>query len=185
MKIRFKLPVPTKIIGRSSSITNAFVNTIIPIVKPSDDEVRKALSTLGMTEDNMHCSYCGDKVSEWDHLNAIVKDKKPTGFITEINNLVPSCGKCNQSKGNKCWKYWMFGNAKLSPRTRNINNIDQLCLRLEDYEKDFKPHKLLFEEIVDDRLWKKYWKCNDLIREKMRMAQENADEIKEIIMKRL
>ena len=42
-----------------------------------------------------------------DHLRPLVKDKEPTGYISEIHNLVPSCGKCNQSKGNKEWKAWM------------------------------------------------------------------------------
>jgi endonuclease I len=54
----------------------------------------------------------------------LVVDKKPTGYISEIQNLVPSCGKCNQSKGNKNWKLWITSEAKLSPASRGISNIE-------------------------------------------------------------
>ena len=46
-----------------------------------------------------------------------------TGFITEIANLVPACGKCNQSKGNKPWRDWMLSGAKLSPTGRAVANV--------------------------------------------------------------
>jgi 5-methylcytosine-specific restriction endonuclease McrA len=100
----FRMPTPMKITGRSSSITNAFINSIIPVVQPSAEQVKEAMEILGMTPETYQCAYCGDKASEWDHLRPLVKDKKPTGYISEIHNLVPSCGKCNQSKGNKEWK---------------------------------------------------------------------------------
>lgn len=67
----------------------------------------------------MTCAYCGDTPSEWDHFFSVVSGKQPTGFITEVYNLVPSCGKCNQSKGSKNWKEWIRGNtAALSPTAR-------------------------------------------------------------------
>ncbi len=34
----FRMPTPVKITGRTSSITNAFVNGIIPVIEPTDDE---------------------------------------------------------------------------------------------------------------------------------------------------
>ncbi len=102
----FKMPKPVKISGRSSSITNSFVNAIIPVIVPTEPEVAKALEILGMG-DRPVCSYCGDPFTEWDHLRPLIVDKKPTGYISEIHNLVPACGKCNQSKGNKHWRTWM------------------------------------------------------------------------------
>jgi len=39
----FRLPTQMKITGRSSSITNAFINSIIPVVKPRVEEVQQAL----------------------------------------------------------------------------------------------------------------------------------------------
>lgn len=116
----FRMPTPVKITGRTSSITNSFVNGIIPTVMPSDEEIALALEALGMDALDVRCAYCGDPATEWDHLNAIVLGKRPTGYISEIHNLVPACGKCNQSKGNKPWRSWMFGPSPLSPASRGV-----------------------------------------------------------------
>lgn len=97
----FRMPTPMKITGRSSSITNAFINSIIPVVAPRAEEVKQALEILGMTPGTFQCAYCGSVASESDHLRPLVKDKKPTGYISEIHNLVPSCGKCNQSRATR------------------------------------------------------------------------------------
>src|SRR4030042_5456673 len=108
MSIRdaFQMPTPMTISGRSSSITAAFVSAIIPQIEPTDEEVKTALDILQMSPDNVSCAYCGAQATEWDHLRPLVANQKPTGFISEIRNLVPSCGKWNQSKGNKYWMDW-------------------------------------------------------------------------------
>src|SRR5262245_24638640 len=104
-RIRYcQLPTPMNITGRSSSITNAFISAIIPVVEPTQAEEIEALRLLGMSLDDIRCAFCGDKSTEWDHLRAIICDQKPTGYITEIANLVPACGKCNQSKGKTQWR---------------------------------------------------------------------------------
>ena len=87
----FKMPTSMKITGRSSSITNAFINSIIPVVLPTNEQVKEALGILGMDCDKFECSYCGSNASEWDHLRPLVLNKKPTGYISEIHNLVPAC----------------------------------------------------------------------------------------------
>ncbi len=53
--------------GRTSSITNAFVNGIIPVIEPSEEEVDDVLNTLGMNRETICCAYCGDQYTEWDH----------------------------------------------------------------------------------------------------------------------
>src|SRR5689334_15042184 len=82
----FKMPKPVKITGRASSITNSFINGIIPVVFTTNEEVQTALSILGMLE-SVRCAYCGDAYTEWDHLRPLVLGKKPTGYISEIHNL--------------------------------------------------------------------------------------------------
>ena len=149
----FRMPTPMKITGRSSSITNAFINSIIPVVPPSAEEARQALEILEMTPETFQCAYCGSVASEWDHLRPLVKNKKPTGYISEIHNLVPSCGKCNQSKGNKEWKTWMLSTAKLSPTARGIEDIPERVKRLEAYENSKAPTKLDFAAIVGSEVW--------------------------------
>ena len=61
-------------------------------------------SVIVLGEEGARCAYCGDKASDWDHLRPLVVKRRPTGFISEIANLVPACGKCNQSKGNSPWR---------------------------------------------------------------------------------
>jgi hypothetical protein len=66
--------------------------------------------------------------TDWDHLRPLVRNRRPTGFIGEIKNLVPSCGPCNQSKGAADWKAWMTGKARGSPTTRGVKDVaDRVC----------------------------------------------------------
>lgn len=174
----FKMPVPVRITGRTSSITNAFVNGIIPVIEPSDEEIDDALKTLGMTRESICCAYCGNSYTEWDHFRPLILDKGPTGYISEIHNLVPACGKCNQSKGNKEWKKWMFSDASLSPKSRGISGLDERCKRLEEYECKYEPIKLDFEKIVGKDLWERHWKNYKELIEFMKYCQETSDDIK-------
>jgi len=158
----FTMPKPVAITGRTSSITNSFINSIIPVVVPTSDEVRAALEILGMRE-HVACAYCGDAFTEWDHLRPLVIDKRPTGYISEIHNLVPACGKCNQSKGNKHWRAWMFGPAKLSPLTRGISGLEAKAERLEAYENGAPPTRLDFAALVGADLWTEHWEHHSRI----------------------
>lgn len=166
-----------KITGRSSSITNAFINSIIPVVQPSAEEVKTALEILEMTPESFQCAYCGGVASEWDHLRPLVKDKRPTGYISEIHNLVPSCGKCNQSKGNKQWKTWMLSTAKLSPTIRGIKDIQQRVKRLESYENSKAPTKMDFAAIVGTELWALHQINLERVQSLMRESQALATKI--------
>ena len=182
MKKVFKMPNPVKITGRSSSITNSFVNGIIPVIKPTDEEISDALETLGMTEDTICCAYCGDACTEWDHFHPLVKGKMPTGFISEIHNLVPACGKCNQSKGNKEWQQWMLSDAAQSPKTRNIEDIEERIARLKEYEIKYPPVKIDFEKIVGEEMWKQHWDNCRKLHEMMHESQKHSDIIKDKIL---
>lgn len=170
------MPKPMKITGRSSSITNAFINSIIPVVEPTEEQVEEALSILDML-DNYQCSCCGATATEWDHLRPLVLNKKPTGFISEIHNLVPACGKCNQSKGNKEWRKWMLSDAALSPKTKAIPDIDARIKRLEAYENWGTPTNMDFESIVGKEVWEKHWQNWEQVQEIMRESQVIAEQI--------
>jgi 5-methylcytosine-specific restriction endonuclease McrA len=84
-----------------------------------------------MSPEEICCAYCGDPHTEWDHLRSIIREKKPTGYITEIAILVPACGKCNQSKGGNHWRDWMLGSATRSPKTGGVANLDRKVMLLE------------------------------------------------------
>lgn len=174
----FRMPTAMKITGRTSTITNAFVNSIIPVIHPTDDEIKQSLTILGMSDGNLYCSYCGAASTEWDHLRPLVVDKKPTGFISEIRNLVPACGKCNQSKGNKKWREWMFGDAKLSPKSKGIEDLAVREKRLVEYEEWGDPIRVDFESIVGVERWAKHWHNWEAILNAMESAQNHAEEIR-------
>ena len=130
-----------------------------------------------MDEGGVVCAYCGDPATEWDHLNAIIKEKQPTGFFTEIHNLVPACGKCNQSKRNQPWREWIVGPARLSPKTRGVSDLEERIARLDEYERVFKPRVIDFEAVVGSENWKKHWANCEAIKTLMRDSQELSDEV--------
>lgn len=172
-KDAFDMPKVPTITRRLPVITGAFANAIVPVRHPSAAEVKKALDILGMTPRRVRCCYCGDPKTEWDHLRATIKDRKPTGFITQISNLVPACSKCNQSKTNKPWREWITGPAAKSPASRGIKDLDERIKRLTDYENAWDDvEKLDLAEIVGPDLWTQYWEHLDAIEVAMREAQD-------------
>ncbi|MFI8593825.1 HNH endonuclease [Microbacterium sp. NPDC078428] len=175
-RTEFAMPNPVRITGRSSSITNSFVNGIIPVIWPSQAQVEEALSVLGM--DTTVCAYCGNEASEWDHFRPLVVGQKPTGIISEIHNLVPACGKCNQSKGNKNWRDWMLGSARLSPTTKGVPDVGERVARLEAFEQWGTPTRVDFEALVGADLWAEHWRNHRAILDLMQQAELTAETIR-------
>ena len=177
----FNMPKAVTIMGRSSSITNSFYNGIVPIIEPTDEEIRNALKTLEQTEENVTCVYCGDPKTEWDHLYPLIVNKRHTGYITEIANLVPACGKCNQSKGNSYWKEWIVSDAEKSPKTRKIKDLDKRIKIIENYDLTFPKKQIDVEALVGEDIWQKYQESYEKIILEMQKAQSIMDNIKSII----
>src|ERR1043165_1818737 len=177
-QLGFQMPTVMKITGRSSSITNAFVNTIIPVIPPTDTEIEQALAILDMTPDDVRCAYCGDTSTEWDHLRPLVDNRKPTGYVSEIANLVPACGKCNQSKGKRHWREWIQSSARRSPATRNLSGIAERIAALERDERWREPLRTDFEAILDPDSWAEHWRNWAAIIELMKASQQHADRVR-------
>lgn len=173
---RFAMPKPVRITGRTSSITNSFVNGIIPVIWPTDAQIDEALRVLGM--DEVVCAYCGGEATEWDHFRPLVVNKEPTGYISEIHNLVPACGKCNQSKGNREWREWLYSSARLSPRTRGVAGLEARAARLADFERWGTATRIDFASLVGSELWERHWRNHAAIVELMREAEQTADAIR-------
>jgi hypothetical protein len=177
----FWMPSVQTMASRKSSITNAFVNAIIPVLPPTVEEIDEALRILQIDPTNLRCSYCGVGASEWDHLRPLVMKHRPTGYISEIANLVPSCGKCNQSKGNKAWRIWIQSAAKQSPTGRKIADVAARCDRLAAYERWRAPTIVDFEQILGAERWANYWGMWDNINVEMRKCQDVADKLRDRI----
>jgi hypothetical protein len=173
----FRMPSVQTMTSRKTSITNAFVCAIIPTIRPSLDEVAEALAILGMDAANVRCAYCSDAKSEWDHLRPLVMNRRPTGYISEIANLVPACEKCNQSKGNKPWRSWMLSKAKLSPTGRGLTDVVKRISHLEAYERWRAPTIIDFETIVSSEAWAHYWSLCERVNDDLRDCQEVANSI--------
>jgi 5-methylcytosine-specific restriction endonuclease McrA len=171
--------------ARKSSITNAFVNAIIPTIPPTVDEIEEALKILQLDPADLRCAYCGTEATEWDHLRPLVARLRPTGFISEIANLVPACGKCNQSKGGSDWRKWMLGDADLSPTGRGIPNVAKRVANLDRFVKWRQPTKIDFESVFGADQWDRYWSFYDDVIGELRKSQEFADDLRAKIVKRL
>jgi hypothetical protein len=157
LRAAFRMPSVQTMVSRKSSITNAFVNSLIPVIEPTPAQIAEALQILGMKPDDVRCAYCGDKSTEWDHLRPLVVNRRPTGYISEIANLVPSCGKCNQSKGNKNWLKWMLSDATHAPAHRQIPDLNERIERLKAYEASQHVEPIPFEAIVGAGPYAEYW----------------------------
>lgn len=120
----------------------------------------------------------GDKSSEWDHLRPLVVNRRPTGFVSEIANLVPACGKCNQSKGNKHWLKWIMSDAPHAPARRGVEGLTQRVERLKAYEgwRDVRP--VGFEQIVGKDAWDDYWQRLESAVGMLRQCQEVAVQLR-------
>jgi HNH endonuclease len=167
-----------KLTGRRSTITGLFFTSLTPYIEPSDAEVDKALEILGMSRGACVCAYCGDKKSEWDHFRAVVKKRKPTGYITEIANLVPACGKCNQSRGNKDWRAWMQGKARHSPTSRGVQDVRERMQRLEAYEAWSTPIMINYEALSGDEGWSQHLAHLDEVLSLLERAEQHASKLR-------
>lgn len=167
-----------KLTGRRSTITGLFFTSLTPYVEPTEAEVDKALQILGMSRGVFFCAYCGGAKSEWDHFRAIVKDRRPTGYITEIANLVPACGKCNQSRGNKDWRTWMLSKARHSPTARGVAETNARVERLEAYEAWGKPIRIDYEALAGEDGWRKHLNHLEAVLSLLAQAEEHASALR-------
>jgi hypothetical protein len=178
----FRLPPAQTMVARKSTLTNAFVSALIPRIEPRIEEIDEALTILGLDPFDLRCAYCGNPYDTWDHLRPLVTDRRPTGYITEIANLVPACGKCNSSKGKSHWRDWLLGKAKGSPSFRQIPDLELRALRLTTYENWREPVRVDFCAIIGETDWQHYWSLCEAVVGDLQAAQTVADALKERIV---
>lgn len=94
-------------------------------------EMREVLAFFGA--DPPTCVYCGSPdTKRWDHLIPVNQDGE-----TVLGNMVPACARCDDSKRDVPFAKWMRSDAKNSPRSREIANVDQRIQRIQAYIQHF------------------------------------------------
>jgi hypothetical protein len=173
---------PLRITSRSSSITNAFVQAIIPFVEPTDSEISDVLTQFGQQIGMTNCVYCGGDSTDWDHLRPLVRGKRPTGYISSASNLVPACGPCNQSKSGADWRLWLGGNSTGAQKAKSKSGLKERIERLEKFDGDADVNPIIISDLVEPEKLNAYWKKLDEIILQMKEAQKIADDINSDIM---
>ena len=178
-------PKGIKITSRSSSITNAFIQAIIPVRTWTEAEMDGALAIFGQERPRLFCVYCGDKASDWDHLRPLVRNKMPTGYIHELRNYVPSCNTCNQSKGGSDWEVWFRSETANSPTRRRVTELDLKLQRLKLYVDWGKVTPLILSKLCDENSLDAYFDVLKEIQDDLVKAQLLASELQRTIQKSL
>jgi hypothetical protein len=77
----------------------------------------------------------------------------------------------------------MEGDAKLSPKTRNIPDLKERAARLQKYEAWHQPRKIDFAAIVGAEMWQRHRQNWQSVLDLLKKSQELAEEIRLIVAK--
>ena len=176
----------TKPSGRSSSVTNAFFNGIIPYVKPDKSDYEDIISKnlVELDKENAYiCVYCGkDKANSWDHIRPLIVDKRPSGFIHEISNLIPACSSCNSSKGNKSVDDFFRTSKRLKKLSKDVleERKKKVQAYIDYFEKKHGVIKISVDELPSDiaNELEDYIESLEEIHQKLKDANKISDILK-------
>ena len=179
------MPTKSDLNGRSSTISNAFAISVTPYIRPSEQELSNYYSDLETEEGQ--CAYCLGIGNGKDHLKPLVSSGMPTGYITDIHNLVPCCQRCNSSKGSKSFREWYKS-------SENIARLEKAGLTDEQIEsrytiicsfEDKIPGPIDYESIVGKELWDEYKQRRLKLLQELNDNQKFCDRLNAIVMNSL
>jgi hypothetical protein len=99
----------------------------------------KELAEHFAEEGVLRCVYCGaENPSRWDHLHPV-----SDGGDSSPGNLVPACGRCDDSKQDRTIEEWAHSKSKHRPP---LERLPQIQARIERYRKLFVYLPKKFEE---------------------------------------
>lgn len=176
MKNKFKMPAKSKLSSRTSTISNSFAMSITPYINPTDEEVKNLYETLGISIGQ--CAYCLRESGSVDHFRSLVKDGMPSGYVTDITNLVPCCTQCNSKKGGKDWYEWYTSNENIKRLKDEVGLCDeQIQTRIEKlqaFEKNTKSYKIDFYDVLGDE-YNEYIRRKEELNKRLKEEQEFCD----------
>jgi hypothetical protein len=113
----------------------------------------------------VHCIYCGDSLaSRWDHLHPVSK-----GGDSSPGNLVPACGRCDDSKQDRTIAEWAASRSKHRPSAERVKAIES---RLAEYRQAFTYSARDFEAKLKSSelaVYRRFRSKLDALREQMRL----------------
>lgn len=184
MKKEFTMPTKSNLKSRTSTISNAYAISITPYIRPDNSLLDDYYHELGL--EKCQCGYCLRKGEgkTVDHINPLVKNGMPSGFITDIGNLIPCCKDCNSSKGGKDFKEW-YKSPKNVARLLKIGltekEIDERYQIILAYINKHCSTPLSYESIVGKEKWDEYIKRKERLLNILKEEQEFCDELSDLI----
>lgn len=169
MSKKFKMPTKSNLKSRISTINNAFAISITPYIKEDDElKIENYYKELLIKENQ--CVYCLREAKSVDHLFPLVKDGMPSGYISDINNLVPCCKDCNSKKGNKEFNEWYKDNKtkkylkdECGLSDEQIKNrYEIICEFIKKHKKQYNFFDYLTKEECDKYIFLKNKIENDI-----------------------
>jgi hypothetical protein len=159
---------------RKTTINHAFASALSVADTYDEEKINKALLLLGQNPDqDLRCVYCDRPAETWDHIMAVVKEGKFSGYGHQIGNLIPCCKDCNSKKGNRDWKAFLISKRPTEQQTPDMTN------RIEAY---IKNNTTQFEQLLDsdtNNEIEKIEKIKDQIGELMKKGDEQAKIIRD------
>ena len=181
----FRMPTKSDLKSRTSTISNAFVISITPWISPNDEEITGFYEKFKVSEGQ--CAYCLQHgANSVDHYRGLVINSEPSGYTTDIGNLVPCCPKCNSSKGNKTFEEW-YDDDRTKERLRQLGMTDdQISERRRIIVNAMQGvDRFDFKSIIGEEKWNEFierrQKLNDLLRENQLFCDELSKEITEFV----
>lgn len=103
--------------------------------KADIEKVRQYFTKAGA----IHCAYCdAPNATRWDDIHPVSR-----GGDTVPGNLVPACGRCDDSKQDRDIDEWASSKGKHRPPAENVAGIRD---RIRAYQAQFSYWPVEFEE---------------------------------------
>ena len=113
-------------------------------------------NSLALKRSNQTARIAGGKYDYLEHFRPLVEKGQPTGYGSDIYNLVPSCSSCNVRKGNMTWQDWMQNehNPGVSDEKEHAKRFSTL-LEFDSWGKD-ETAFVNYEKLIGSKKWKEY-----------------------------
>jgi hypothetical protein len=110
------------------------------------------------------CVYCDAvNATRWDHLHPVSR-----GGDSSPGNLVPACGRCDDSKQDRTIEEWVSSKSKHRPPSERLEVIRS---RISEYQAEFVYLPIEFEQKLDEQqraIYLRFREKLDALREQMR-----------------